>query len=221
MNDKPWQDCSLAPNGRSVKENFTAWFEQSKTVGSDGPCVFHHGGDAIRDVFDPRGSGRYTLGRAYSVQTSASFFAADRSFAATFGSHVTSVYLRIGKPLDLREGAWGFDDPEAFDVLKSHFGDQVGFVPPNELWDILDQPDAVRTLRSMGYDGVFLMERDRDGHARDTFAVFEASQVKSATHSPGLYSPVDPSLTDANVLRSILAQQVIWRTPAKGLRLQA
>lgn len=221
MNARPWESATIAPNGRAVKDNFTDWFGLSQTLGVDGPLVYHHGGSALRDAFEPRESTRYTMGRSYSVETSASFFAEDRTFAATFGAQVTSVYLRICKPLNLREGAWGVEDPAVFEILKAHFGDQVGFVPPNELWDILDQPDAVRSLRAMGYDGVFLMERDRDGHARDTCATFDPTQVKSATHNLGLYALNDPSLTDAATLKAILAKEAITQAQLRqGSRMQ-
>jgi hypothetical protein len=164
---------------KMAADSLMAWFAGSKIVNNQGkPLVVYHGSSEVRSVFKPEKGKRYTLGHDYEVPVTASFFTPDKKYAATFGPEVTAAYLKVLKPLDLREGAWGFTDEQAYNVLKDHFGDQVGFTPPEELWDILDQPGHTQSLRDLGYDGLIFAERGKDGDMRDTYAVFDNSQIR-------------------------------------------
>jgi ParB-like chromosome segregation protein Spo0J/GNAT superfamily N-acetyltransferase len=176
--------------------NFRTWFGDSKIVDdSRKPLVCYHGADAVRTVFAPEKGKRYTMGQEYEVPVSASFFTSDKKFALTFGPKVTPVYLRMQKPLDLREGAWGFNDDKAYEVLKNHFGEQVGFTPPEELWDILDQIEHTQSIRDLGYDGLIFVERGKDGEMRDTYAVFSSTQIKSAVRNSGKFEVDEQRIT--------------------------
>jgi hypothetical protein len=175
---------------------FKAWFGNSKVVDDHGrPLVVYHGADKIRSVFKPEKGTRYTMGTSYEVPMTASFFTPNKSFARSFGKALTPAFLKITKPLDLREGAWGFHDDKAYEILKDHFGDQVGFTPPEELWDILDQPQHTASLRDLGYDGLIFVERDKEGDTHETYAVFDSTQAKSATRNSGAFDASNPKIT--------------------------
>jgi hypothetical protein len=158
--------------GASVADGLVRNFDNS-------PLVLYHGSNEYRSTFEPKTGLRYTLGREYEVPAVASFFTPDIDFAESFGDAVTSANLIIKQPLDLREGAWGAQS-DAFKILEDHFGESVGLYPPHELWEILDYPVRVNEFKALGYDGVILMERDSQGVAHDTYAVFDGRQVLNA-----------------------------------------
>lgn len=50
---RSWESEAIAPNGRAVRDNFAAWFGDSKVVGASGaPLVLHHGINSHFDAFD-------------------------------------------------------------------------------------------------------------------------------------------------------------------------
>jgi 8-oxo-dGTP pyrophosphatase MutT (NUDIX family)/GNAT superfamily N-acetyltransferase len=194
--DAPIQDQDVDRTALTETPAFKAWFGNSKVVDDHGrPLVVYHGADKIRSVFKPEKGTRYTMGTSYEVPMTASFFTPNKSFARSFGKALTPAFLKITKPLDLREGAWGFHDDKAYEILKDHFGDQVGFTPPEELWDILDQPQHTASLRDLGYDGLIFVERDKEGDTHETYAVFDSTQAKSATRNSGAFDASNPKIT--------------------------
>lgn len=142
------------------------------------PLVLYHGSTEKRETFLAAKGNRYTLGQTYQVDAAAFFFTPDLAFAQTFGPAVTSVEVRASKFLDLREGAWGQDDLEVLKILENHFGERVGFYPPDELWAILDDKPSADGIQALGYEAVWFLERDAKGDPHDTCAVFDASRLK-------------------------------------------
>lgn len=140
--------------------------------------VLYHGATEKRGKFQATKSNRYTLGQTYQVDSSAFFFTPDLAFAQTFGQAVTCVEVHASKFLDLREGAWGQDDPEVLKILENHFGERVGFYPPDELWAVLDDKPSADAIKSLGYEAVWFLERDIKGEPHDTCAVFDAERFK-------------------------------------------
>lgn len=94
---KPWLDDRQASNGRTVCENFMAWFGNSKVCDAKGePLVAYHGSGHDFSEFKTNG------GKGQSYQTG-SFFTASTAVANSYatGEHrnVMPVYLRIQTPV--------------------------------------------------------------------------------------------------------------------------
>lgn len=62
MKIKPWVDDQSAPNGRSIKENFQNWFENSSVVKNNEPEIVYHVANNNFDTFD-----RAKIGSAYGL----------------------------------------------------------------------------------------------------------------------------------------------------------
>ncbi|KAF1702889.1 hypothetical protein [Pseudoxanthomonas kaohsiungensis] len=149
----------------------------------------YHGSSRLRDVFAPAPGQRHTLGRTYQVQSLACFFTDEPEFARTFGREVTVVELLPAKTLDLREGAWGFNDPQAYAVLEARFGEEVGMLDPAGLWPMLDEADDVAALQQLGYQVVAFRERDQEGVGHNTFGVLDPALIHVVDFEPSAPAP--------------------------------
>jgi len=156
-----------------------------------------------------------------------SFFTTSPKFANDYagkgvGANVKPVYLKIEKPFDYRkdwrmaedfyEETGGIrDDIEANRILMG-----LGKLPEHQdvfsgpgasalsqddfvksvksgSWDALEAPDFVEWLREGGHDGIVTKENNAIN-----YAVFEPTQVKSATGNRGTFDPNDPNILHAN-----------------------
>lgn len=153
----------------------------TKVVDEKGaPIKMYHGTDQIFKSFELTEGKRYSTFGEESVKSNAIFFSPDRNFSKTFGKKIKPVYLNIQKPLDLTEGIWGQSDPKVDVIVKEVLGETAGMTPIEELWQILDNKDAVNKFRALGYDGVLLRERDKKGEMHDSYAVFSPDQIINA-----------------------------------------
>ena len=85
------------------------------------------------------------------------------------------VYLRMENPLDLRKTGWG--------ILKDEDFDQT--ITDGDL-------QLKQYLIDHGYDGYIC---DYDHGPGIEYAVFNQTQIKSATHNNGDFDPNDPDIT--------------------------
>lgn len=94
---QPWEDDRIAPNGRSVAENFKAWFGQSKVVDHDGkPLVAHHGsGHDFAQFKTEGGTGKsHGTGAFFTSST-----AVANSYTTGMSPNVMPVFLCLKTPV--------------------------------------------------------------------------------------------------------------------------
>ena len=153
---------------------FKKWFGKSKVVDASGkPLVVYHGTTGNFWTFETRIRGAY-----FTISPEEAFDYAERQTHPSYGKNlkprVISAYLRVEKPfdpnvntlpgVDLKTGTWG--------ELEPHF----------------------KKIKSAGYDGVLVKEMsDTPDYWRD-WAVFDPTQIKSATENQGTFDPADPDI---------------------------
>lgn len=171
---QPWEDDRIAPNGRSVAENFKAWFGQSKVVDHDGkPMRLFHGTAKDFDSFDRRRARGWAennvLGHFLTRWSgSAGMYAGDD----VLGANVLPVYLCLKNPYIQHVYEWQ-------DMQSS-----------SPRWPRHKIIEWQASLIAQGHDGII----DSIGVE---FIAFKASQIKSAIGNSGLYLKSSSSLTDA------------------------
>jgi hypothetical protein len=201
---KPWNDATVASNGRPVRENFADWFGHSKVVGEDGvPLVVFHGTSVVFEQFDLAKVGRNGAHRreegifftdSPSLAMNYAWSSAKRQRADAIGSHNLPKCLQ----------PWG--DAEAAPFLMPLY---VRLTNPR----ILDMKgssavpsrtyQAIERARAVGQDGVIIINVDDNTYGKkchhsgsDTiYVAFAPEQVKSALGNSGLYLD-SPSLCD-------------------------
>lgn len=210
---------ALNSNGQPIHwsvegvRNFWRWFGDSRVVDKTGrPVPVFHGSTADIEAFDPTQAND----RMYSGGTENTVFFTDNadvaaSYAgrrtsmtgldATFrdGGNVTPVYLKISKPLKANAKGENWRDvpykgefystAELTEVAKSEKKD--GMVVSK----VIDHRDS-------GITG------DKTKKPSTTYAVFNPTQIKSATGNSGAFSG-----QDANILR----QTAFHGTPHRGI----
>ena len=187
---KPWLDDRIAPNGKTVLENFLDWFSGSKVVNASGsPVVAYHATNS-RDFH------QFRMARS---EEGGAWFAEQPDVAFSFGQvTMYPVYLAIKSPLpDGSEGAQILRDAEIRWPGKS----------------------TAQMLQLLGYDGLSFNELDPSaprGARGTTWMVVASTQIKSAIGNSGLYLPNMPSLadqlTDADLdlmRRSVAAREIV------------
>ena len=199
---------------------FRKWFGNSKVVDAAGePLVVYHGSSSeIGDdfSFEYGHKGRDESGSVAHFFTPDQYAAETYAREAGFGDTV-AVYLQMEKPLDLRteagkkavkeaieqDGNYGImsealsmssvrnylernprslsEAPSFWDWLMEATHDQQ----PNEL------QNAILDWAKTHYDGVIFQDGNR-GIIHDSYAVFEPTQIKSATGNSGAFDPDNP-----------------------------
>jgi hypothetical protein len=203
--NSPWLDERIAPNGQSVRENFSNWFGDSVVVDASGrPLVVYHGtidharGPAVgRDMppstdafgfLDPKYAGsrcgnRYSLPAMFltdSAQNASGYAIRRPPFADAPLEHGTvyPVYLAMKTPLVVDAKGAGFSGTVARAIYRA------------------------KTAKRTRYDGV-IIRNIRDSHRllgrvvqATNYIVFDPRIVKSAIGNSGLYLPLSASLDD-------------------------
>jgi len=186
---------------------FKAWFGDSKVVDESGePLVVYHGTDADFDRFSIPSSGvNSNVFGSWPVERSAAFFAEDEAFAEEFAGQAgrkgrtVPVRLSIQNPVDL--------EADGFLVLTDKFWDKHGLngryyhgLDRHETWEAFDLENGgqelVDALRAEGYDGAKLQDvSEGDPESTTSWAVFDPTQIKSATGNVGTFDPEDPRIS--------------------------
>lgn len=171
---QPWDDERIAPNGRSIAENFQAWFGQSKVVDHEGkPLRLFHGTAKDFDSFDRRRARGWAennvLGHFLTRWSgSAGMYAGDD----VPGANVIPVYVCLSNPY--------IQDVYEWQDMQS----------TSPRWSRDKIMEWRASLIEQGYDGII----DSIGVE---FIAFKASQIKSAIGNSGLFLKNSSSLTDS------------------------
>ncbi|GAB2619823.1 LPD38 domain-containing protein [Novilysobacter erysipheiresistens] len=174
--DQPTSEALESVEDQTDSPAFKRWFGDSKVVDADGePLVVYHGTeDTPFEVFDraKAGDGPSKFGF---------WFAEDESFADLFGGNKIATYLKMEKPKRISSGRW--------DAIRDrHAKDGTWF----ERWR--DE------LIAQGFDGLmvegesFTTSRGLVLKDPSVLAVFQPTQIKSATGNSGAFDPADPSI---------------------------
>lgn len=199
----------LAQDGTVDPETdaFQRWFGDSKVVDKNGdPLVVYHG---IYSRVSAEDLSVFELGhQGYdSDPSNAFYFTASEEVAREYTGgdpdNTISAYLRAENPLDLRNPAhqemvnsWleDIDTPEGTIQIPFGNNDTVWedvvevYTEPNLLMN-----QIVDEAKEAGFDSLIMSDGNRDG-AADSWAVFDASQIKSATDNRGTFDPQDPNI---------------------------
>lgn len=182
----PWQDETIASNGRSIKENFSNWFEASKVVDESGsPLAVYHGSHkADIEAFDPDFLGSY--------------FTSSQAVAENYSQvKIYSVYLSLKNPLivDARQNSW---DEIKFTGMMKRLAKSCDFNFDGYNDGTIDADTLAKLARSAGHDGLIIKniyEPDVDVCATE-YVAFHPEQIKSATGNSGPYLKESASICD-------------------------
>ncbi|MFK4705663.1 hypothetical protein ABIC83_002502 [Roseateles asaccharophilus] len=180
MNNPMQMHRVIAPNGRSIAENFSAWFGASKIVDAHGqPLVVCHG--TLNDFTQ--------FQRGHGEDASHGFmFAALSNVDGYLHSYLESV-----KYQDERHESRGdyffmpvylaIKNPKLIDTTKT--GEWACPAAENR---------EIKRAKAEGYDGLILVDQEQE----TTFYVaFRVEQMKSAIGNSGNYAPFSCSLVDS------------------------
>lgn len=197
-------------NPQTETAAFKKWFGDSKVVNEDGsPRVVYHGTGANFDVFDnskaKRGNDKNTKGAAWfsdapevagnfaGSQTGETYMRGTKSEFTTGNASIMPVYLSIQNPLIDARGDYakfGGLDRETIAELQEEGYD--GIIWPHSDFDLPDTTGdgPVKGYRRNRFGEVFGNDVDYPSQ----YAVFESSQVKSATGNSGAFDPDNDSI---------------------------
>jgi hypothetical protein len=155
---------------------------------------WYHGTDQDFSEFIPR-------------EASAIYVTPDPKFASEWSEdlkrgydpNVMPLHVRAEKPFDYQNkkhinnlieilGPKLINDPELRDVMD---GVREGY------WESIEDSEIQNAIRFLGHDSFFVRERGGDDNPVKNLAVYEPSQVKSATGNQGTFDPSHPDITKA------------------------
>ncbi len=169
-------------------ERFERWFAGSKITNPDGsPMLVYHGTKHHFDAFKPNSIGLifFTPHRGTARQ-----FSLVDDPTAQYGirsERVIEAYLRAFNPFDHTNEAQREELFRALDfetVIEEYYAKSESRFKERLLpeyvrnlirqgsWSILETPEVLKTIRSLGHDAVFLLE-----FGQPTIAVFDTDQV--------------------------------------------
>jgi hypothetical protein len=218
---------------------FKRWFGDSKVVDENGdPLVVYHGTNKDITSFKTDRPAWFAATQELANQ----FVGGGRRSMGgkpKRGSSMYPVYLSIKNPLNLGAmkpgdqisvrkllAAAGSASDEAalrklaqanldsgYTGVADSISDKAGFIAeqyarPNRLADLLDNRGLIAEFRASGFDGLRMTE-----NGSPTFAVFEPTQIKSATGNIGTY---DPEVQDINAMQPNPTRQNIFGEPVLG-----
>lgn len=222
----PWLCDDIVANGRSIRENFAAWFDGSELRTPDGsPMVVYRGDRKTVDVFHADERREFGL-----------FFAAEEERAACYGEAKAYV-LQARHVLDLRDayGLWrkGGEAAVIIDTLfESHYRDQhcdetgdpytvadvITAIEEGFLWRLdglggwtmRAWRDLQRLVHGAGFDAMIVHD-DGEGRRKGLdVVVFDAGQVKLAHGNSGLFLVDSGSVSDAPEGVQVLRDRPRW-----------
>lgn len=170
----PWLDDTVAPNGGLVRDNFRAWFRDSKVVTRSGrPLVVYHGTPSSFTNFQMNDG----------VRLRGAYFTSDKFGAEDWGSRGGDEAIVIAAYLSLQNTAT--DDTSG--PIWTHLYGALERQPT--------QTEFTQALMDAGFDGYVgsnFTERDAI-----EFVAFRPEQIKSATSNSGNYDPTSACIEDA------------------------
>lgn len=164
---------------------FESFFAGSKIVDSRGrPLAVYHGTKSAHfSKFElGRTSTNYSQLGSYQEKRLGIFFTPEKPYAQEFAGErgrLVTCHLSIKNPIDLRNGY-----PNTF-YLKNRtmlYEQNIANMLPHEMWELFDHgfPGAiefVEQLKQDGYDGVKMIERDKDGYDVEVIVALSSEQI--------------------------------------------
>jgi hypothetical protein len=207
MMPRPWEDESIAPNGRRVSENFADWFGQSKVVNENGtPRIVYHGTIVRPDTHEVKSMGDITFFdrlfttkfRKPSLDTLGSWFSTNpgdrgaQMYAGNCaGSTIYPVYLSIQNPHET-----------TFLLLERRARLLVNGIDDGRPLETAEVDAFRHWLKQIGKDGIKLVHDEHNERGstelkyQDALIALESEQIKSAIGNSGLYLAKSKSISD-------------------------
>lgn len=197
---RPFESTAIAPNGRTVAENFATWFLGSAVVTPRGqPLMVFHRTAADFTAFD---TDRGDLGSHFGT--------AEQALALNMGmmrpgEATVPVYLALRNPIKLRDLGSFHADAVAPQLRKHGLLDAASAQRLHRLGDVgtvEERRGANREIKSIlmvaGFDGV-VYENKQEGNGKSWIA-FCPEQVKSAIGNSGLFNADTPDMVDRSTV---------------------
>jgi hypothetical protein len=183
---RPWQDDSLAANGRAIRDNFADWFGQSRVVDATGaPLAVYHGTTQSFDAFDMSFQG--TNVRRNPTTRMGFFFTESVTGAQRWavrqggmGANILPVHLAIANPKKVSANKFSYFLKTARSGTIDRF---------------------VEEAAEAGFDGLCIdyshaLDHGQDDVHESWWVAFSGTQIKSALGNSGLYLKDSRSLSD-------------------------
>lgn len=197
---RPFESTAVAPNGRTVADNFATWFAGSAVVTPRGrPMPVFHRTAADFCAFDTE---RGDLG--------SHFGSAEQALALNMGmmrpgEATVAVYLALRNPIQLKDLGSFHADAVAPQLRKLGLLDAAAAQRLYRLGDVgnvEERRGANREIKVLllaaGFDGV-AYENKQEGRGKSWIA-FRPEQVKSAIGNSGLFNPSSPDMSDRSIV---------------------
>jgi hypothetical protein len=169
--------------------NFWRWFGDSKVVDASGkPLVVYHGTNAEFTEFRPTNIGTLGPGIYFAFSREAAQGWADRYK----GGRVVEVYLRAENPVEI-------------DSTMEAFGLYDRFAPDGS------DKEMVLGLRREGFDAVWAKNPASTsfGDTAPEIAVYDPTQIKSATGNQGTFDPQNPNILNQQARGTFSPSQML------------
>ena len=161
-------------------EAFKRWFGDSKVVDAEGkPLVMYHGTLADFSEFDGKGLYFVTPSAEFSEKFTKS---EDGGFAE--GAKVMPVYVKASNPFD-------YENKKHVDIVSRR-----AYLQPHAVkevrqgkWQRIEDRTIIAAIKKSGFDGIYVNEE-----GVKNLAVFDPSQIKSATGNSGQFDPANPDI---------------------------
>lgn len=175
----------IAPNGGLAKDNFAAWFGNSRVVDGSGiPLRLFHGTDADFEAFEFSEDIGFHFGSCETAN-------ARVEQAEMESSALVAVYLSLQNPLRVRDlHTWS---PRA---VAREFID-LGVITEEDADEasVVDREQVAQWLQSKGFDGLVYSNVTEGGG--DSFIAMHPHQIKSAVGNSGNFSRHTPFMSDS------------------------
>jgi len=164
-------------------ENFKRWFGNSKVVdGAGRPLVMYHSTTSEFSVFRDNQRGVHFVSPS---KTWVEKFYKNSDGSIADGANVMPVYVSAKNPFD-------FQNKNHVETLAR--AASLGSLAINQikkgLWSRLEDRTTLAVIKRLGFDGLYVLE---DGNKN--LAIFNPTQIKSATGNNGEFNPNNPDIT--------------------------
>jgi hypothetical protein len=177
---------------------FKRWFGDSKVVDESGkPLVVYHGTNNNFNEFEQKPGANSSIFGVEETKRSGYFFTPEEDFATQYGTNVMPVYLSIKNPTEITYGGFSVSDVEKLSSvgINSKWLQQHDAYNSWEMFDGEDGKHLTDKLKTLGYDGVIMLEPgNRLNQYHRVYVAFSNTQIKSATGNRGTFDPNNPDI---------------------------
>ncbi len=114
------------------------------------------------------------------------------------GANIMPVHVQVKKPFDYE------NLQDVKNLFRQAQKDRIpldrdwkqGILEGN--WDSLENEKIMRSIQDLGYDAMFVSERDYTGEPIKNLGIFDPRKIKSETGNRGTYDIEDPDITKAD-----------------------